>query len=321
MISVIVPVFNSASYLHRCLESLVAQTFQDLEIILVNDGSTDTSLQICNEWAQKDNRVKVINKENGGAASSRNLGLSLSKGEFIGFVDSDDWIHPKMYELLYNAIRSHQADIIECDFQTVNEVCELSSDVDESLEITKLNPEEALEELIRERRIHQVPWNKLYRRNVIGNIKFPEGIICEDEFWTYQVISRATSIVCVKAILYFYYQSVDSVMRASYSQRRLVCIKAYEERLAFVTRYFPRLYKLANKSYLSACLFHSQMLWMNPWVDLDGSIRASLHTRFCSGDFGSLLAIANWKYKIWYRLFRYFPAFTCRIRNLCGIGL
>ncbi len=320
MISVIVPVYNVEAYLDRCVESIVKQTYRDLEIILVDDGSKDHSPQMCDEWGKKDIRIKVIHKKNGGLSDARNTGLANAKGEYVGFIDSDDLIHPQMYELLYQEIISHQADVVECGYQKFSNDHEIPKEFQVVRDAIELTPEHALAELILERKIHQTTWNKLYRMNLLANIPFPVGKICEDEFWTYQIIGRAVKVVQFSSPLYFYYQRAESIIH-TYSLKRLFGIDAFQERLKYVTEHFPSLYQIANKSYLSSCLYHSQMLYLFPQVDTDGSARESLHKRFQDGDVSSMLSISNWKYKIWYRLFLYFPTFTCKIRNLLKIGL
>src|SRR5690348_8514297 len=120
-ISIIVPIYDVQKYLFKCIDSILAQTFTDYELILVNDGSPDSCGEICNEFAKKDKRIKVIHKKNGGLSSARNAGLEIAKGEYIGFIDSDDFIHNKMYEILYQNALFHSSDIIICDFLKVNE--------------------------------------------------------------------------------------------------------------------------------------------------------------------------------------------------------
>ncbi len=120
-ISIIVPVYNVENYLKKCLDSIVNQTFKDIEIILINDGSTDNSLNICKEYAKKDHRIRLINKPNGGLSSARNVGIDLSTGEYLGFVDSDDWIALNMYEKLYNLCKIFNADISQCKYIRNNE--------------------------------------------------------------------------------------------------------------------------------------------------------------------------------------------------------
>ena len=320
MISVIVPVYNVEAYLERCVESIVGQTYRDLEIILVDDGSKDHSSQICDEWAKKDGRIKVILKENGGAATARNRGIEAASGEFIVFIDSDDWIEPSMFEILLSAIQEEKADVVEClldRFKDGEQPCRYDG---APISRIHFDPEGALEELIRERKLHQTPVNKLYRTELVKGIPFQEGCICEDEYWTYQVFGQAKSIVFLDVVLYHYYQSAGSVMRSSYSLKRLACIDAYQRRLEYVTEHFPRLVPLANRAYLGACIFHYQMLCWYSDVDASGEERRQLHHRFCKGAWQGLIHHASWKYKLWYGMFRYLPSVTARLRNAFKIG-
>lgn len=320
IISVIVPVYNVEAYLNRCVESIVGQTYRDLEIILVDDGSRDGSPQMCDEWAKKDGRIKVIHKENGGLSDARNAGLAVATGDYVSFVDSDDLIHPQMIELLYQEQEVHHADVVECGFLKFSDYNEISSEVQTVHDTMELTPENALAELILERNIHQIAWNKLYRRELLTGVPFPVGRICEDEFWTYKIIGKATKIVCFSTALYYYFQREESIIH-TYSLKRLHCIEAFEERLKYVTEHFPSLCRIANKSYLSACFYHFQRLCALPQIDADKQARKGLLARFQNGDLKALFSLANWKYKIWYRLFLLFPYFTCKVRNLLRIGL
>ena len=319
MISVIVPVYNVEAYLNRCVESIVGQTYRDLEIILVDDGSRDGSPQMCDEWAKKDGRIKVIHKENGGLSDARNAGLAVATGDYVSFVDSDDLIHPQMIELLYQEQEVHHADVVECGFLKFRDYNEISSEVRTVQDTIELTPENALAELILEQRIHQIACCKLYRRELLAGIPFPVGRICEDEFWTYKIIGKATKIVCFSTALYYYYQREGSIIH-TYSLKRLHCIEAFEERLKYVKEHFPRLVPLANRAYLGACIFHYQMLCWYSDVDASGEERRQLHQRFCKGDWRGLIRQASWKYKLWYGMFRYLPSVTARLRNAFKIG-
>ena len=320
MISVIVPVYNVEAYLDRCVGSIVGQTYKDLEIILVDDGSKDRSPQMCDEWARKDARIKVIHKENGGAATARNKGISIASGEYIVFIDSDDWIESSMFEVLLNAMQEEKADIVECKLDWFGDGEEPCRYEGSPIQRILYDTGGALEELIRERRLHQTPVNKLYRRELMKGIPFEEGRICEDEYWTYQIFGQAKKIMLLDVVLYHYYQSSGSVMRAPYSLKRLACIDAYEQRLEYVSKRFPKLVSLANRTYLGACIFHYQMLSLHCDVDVSGNERRQLHQRYCEGDWRGLVQQATWKYKFWYSLFRHFPNVTARLRNAFKIG-
>ncbi len=319
MISVIVPVYNVEAYLTRCIESIVGQTYRDLEIILVDDGSLDASSQMCDEWAKKDGRIKVIHKVNGGLSDARNAGLAVATGEYVSFVDSDDLIHSQMIELLYQELSFHHADVAECGFLKFSDYNEISSKERTVQDTIELTPESALAELILERKIHQIACSKLYRRELLTGVPFPVGKICEDEFWTYKIIGKATKIVCFSTALYYYFQREGSIIH-TYSLKRLHCIEAFEERLKYVTEHFPRLVPLANRAYLGACIFHYQMLCWYSDVDDSGEERRQLHRRFCEGDWRGLIRYASWKYKLWYSMFRYLPGVTAWLRNAFKIG-
>lgn len=321
LISVIIPVYKVEAYLDRCLESVVNQTYRDLEIILVDDGSPDRCPRMCDEWAKQDGRIRVIHKENGGAAQARNAGMREAHGEYIGFVDSDDWIEPQFYEILLESAQTNKCNIVECRLECYTDEESVKHYTGEEFQTRLFSTEDALREIILERQFHQTPVNKLYKAELARSIAFPEGQICEDEVWTYQVLGKGKKLASLDVVLYHYFQSAGSVMRQDYSLKRLACVSAFEGRMEYMRQHFPSLYPLACKSYLSACFFHYQMLCRYPYVDPDGTERQNLHRRFLQGDFSLLLSQANAKYKLWYRLFRFFPTFTCKIRNLLNIGL
>ena len=320
MISVIVPVYNVEAYLDRCVESIVKQTYHDLEIILVDDGSPDQCPQICECWAQRDSRIRVIHKKNGGLSDARNAGLAIANGEYIGFVDSDDVLHCMMYETLYKVLEKTRADLVECRFQKFTVDMPTSMAVHPNAVIKEYSPEEALRGLILGTTFHQTVWNKLYSHVLIKNKLFAVGKICEDEYWTYQILGSAQKIAAVDEALYYYFQRNDSIIH-TYNKKRLDCIEAWENRKDYMSLHFPLLYPLANKAYLFACLFHFQLLCRYPQADVDGVERQKLHRRFREGDFAMLLSQVNAKYKGWYWLFWHFPNLTCKIRNFLNIGL
>ena len=214
-ISIIVPVYNVENYLKNCIDSILTQTFKDFELILVNDGSTDNSLSICESYKAIDNRIKIVNKKNGGLSSARNAGLDIAAGEYIGFVDSDDYIHPQMYEILYNEIIKNKADISMCDFEKVYEFDKklLESSFILCDEIDILNNKEALYELGGKNGVtYVVAWNKLYKRELFKDVKFKEGIIHEDEYIIHRLLYQVNKLVYIKEKLHFYLQREGSIM-------------------------------------------------------------------------------------------------------------
>ena len=178
LISVIVPIYKVEKYLHKCIDSILAQTYTNLEIILVDDGSPDNCGKICDEYAAKDSRIKVIHQPNGGLSAARNAGLDIATGDYIGFVDSDDYIAPDMYEKLYNALVKNDADMAICDYQRFgNELpydeMSLTTEV-----ITGLQAMEKQNTVINCSFV--VAWSKLYKSFIFSNVRFPVGKINED---------------------------------------------------------------------------------------------------------------------------------------------
>ena len=199
LVSIIIPVYNVEKYLDKCLDSVVNQTYTNLEIILVDDGSPDRCPAICDEWKSRDSRIKVIHQPNGGLSRARNAGLKIATGEFIGFVDSDDWIEPDMYETLLSTMLETGADIVVCNFYCEEVNSDAFIQKPKSPVIERYTAEEALKLLISEKTfIHPVVWNKLFRKHLLTNLLFPEDKIYEDNLWTPQAIGGANSIITMK---------------------------------------------------------------------------------------------------------------------------
>lgn len=201
MISVIVPIYNVEKYLSKCIESIINQTYKDLEIILVDDGSTDSSGKICDEFATKDNRIKVIHKNNGGVSSARNQGLDKANGDYIAFVDSDDYIEKDMYEKMINIINKYGVDIVSCNYNHVNGKIEpfFSLDKDEYID----NKTELIEKIFQYKNYDMILFNKLYKKYIWNNIRFPIGInLAEDLMMLYPTINLANKFYCMKEALY-----------------------------------------------------------------------------------------------------------------------
>lgn len=193
LISVIIPVYNIEDYLRKCLISIIEQTYKNLEIIIINDGSTDNTPTICDEFAAHDNRIKVIHQENNGLSYSRNVGLDNAHGEYLGFVDGDDWIEKDMYETLYNLIIQHKADISICthfsEFTDTTKI-EFNSGV-----IQEFTPNEAIICLLEDIKIRNYLWEKLSKRELYKDIRFPVGKIFEDMAVQHKVFYNAQKVV------------------------------------------------------------------------------------------------------------------------------
>ena len=252
LISVIVPVYRVEAYLDRCIRSLVEQTYSNLEILLVDDGSPDGSGRLCDTWADKDNRIRVIHKENAGAGAARNTALDAARGELIGFVDSDDYLHPNFYAHLYSLITAG-ADIAECEIG-ITEDDDLPMDDGTGAKIITCGTEEALCLHIRDELFCQTPPNKLYRRTCVSDIRFPEGNLIDDEFFTYRVLGNAKQLAHSAACMYAYRQQSGSAMHKPYSLRRLQGLDAKLQRLEYLLRQFPGLVPEAKVDLLMTSL-------------------------------------------------------------------
>ena len=243
LISIIVPVYKVEKYLDKCVESIVSQTYKNLEIILVDDGSPDNCPEMCNEWAKKDDRIKVIHKENGGLSDARNAGIDIANGKYIGFVDSDDYIMPNMFEKLYNTIRKNNADISLCSFIAVDEKGEKITDA-EKMENQVLTGEQTMKNLVEGASVlFVIVWNKLYKREIFDDIRFEKGRLHEDEFAIHHILGKAKNIACINDGLYLYLQRNNSITGGKEKIQHLDYIIAQVDRYYFVKQNFPKLAK------------------------------------------------------------------------------
>lgn len=259
-VSIIVPIYKVEEYLDRCIWSILNQTWSDFELILVDDGSPDKCPAICDEWEKKDKRIKVIHKENGGLSDARNAGLKISSGEFIVFVDSDDWLAVDYLRILMESIQNSQCDIVECGIiRTKGEKTTGVFSEEKNKEIVLFEVEDALRELINDGKFHQYVWNKLYRRNVIDKIFFEKGKTNEDEFWTYQVFGNAKKIGLINIPLYYYLQRETSIMGEGYSLKRLDALEAKLERQKYIKCKYPKLEDVAKINLFTSCIYQGQM--------------------------------------------------------------
>ncbi|MBR2089671.1 MAG: glycosyltransferase family 2 protein [Fibrobacter sp.] len=229
LISIIVPIYKVEPYLQRCLDSIVNQIYTNLEIILVDDGSPDNCPQICDKYAARDNRIVVIHKENGGLSDARNAGLNICKGEYISFIDSDDWVSLEYINELYSSIKETHADIAIVNHKHVTSFP--AREIQEKRRIKPFSKQQALFKLIAEQ--HQpfvVSWGKLYRRELFSDIRFPIRKHHEDEFTSHLLINKAAKVAYSNRTMYFYYQRTDSITKQNHI---LDVIEAFENRLKF----------------------------------------------------------------------------------------
>ena len=256
LISVIVPVYNVENYLEQCIRSIAGQTYRNLEIILVDDGSPDGSGVICDTWAAKDSRNRVVHQENAGAGAARNTGLELARGEYIAMIDSDDYLHSNMFSHLAR-LMLEGADIAECTMEQTEDDALALEDGSGAI-ITWASREEAMGLHIRDELFCQTPPNKLYRRSTIGQVRFPVGNLIDDEFFTYQVIGNCEKLAHSSAKMYAYRQQPGSAMHKPYSLKRLQGLYAKEQRLEYLKQRMPELVEEAKFDLFFTCLYAMQ---------------------------------------------------------------
>ena len=221
-ISVIIPVYNVQEYLPKCLDSVIAQTYGNLEILLVNDGSTDQSGEICDRYAQKDSRIHVIHQDNKGLAAARNTGIEAAAGTYIGFVDSDDWIELDMYEFLYDLLHEHQADLAICRLREISSTNLTNYSTGQLLVCDGLT---AFKKMILQ--AHTYPLNigvvnKLYKKELLTDCTFPVGRLTEDIYFTPKVLYRCRKCVYQDTAKYNYLRErPGSIMNAQLNSRRV----------------------------------------------------------------------------------------------------
>lgn len=249
-ISIIVPVYKVERFLSRCVDSILSQTFSDFALILVDDGSPDNCGALCDAYATQDSRVRVIHQKNGGLSAARNAGidaaLAADDGQWLAFVDSDDWVHPQYLQTLYDAAHKTGCLLSVCDlYRTSGEDFPWNGDV--QVQVMEADDFYGAET---EEPIATVAWNKLYHRSLFTSLRYPVGKLHEDEFTTYQAVYQAGTVAVVSEKLYAYYQNPEGIMGASWSPKRLHMLEAFEQQAAFAkAENHPRLLKKAAEGY------------------------------------------------------------------------
>lgn len=245
LISVIVPVYNVENYLSRCVDSIINQTYSNLEIILVDDGSTDSSGIICDEYKKKDKRITVIHQENGGVSSARNRALDIIKGKYVVFSDSDDFVSKDYIMYLYKLLLKYKSDISICGLQSVGEKYAVQNKREKSI-VRVYDSRTALEMLCYQKEIANAPWGKMYKASLFNDIRYPVGrAYSEDLITTYKLIDKSAKIVKGSKKIYFYYQRTDSVMHQSFSLKLMDKIEISEEVMKHIQEKYPELIKAA----------------------------------------------------------------------------
>ena len=235
LISIIIPIYNVEKFLDRCIKSVIAQTYTNIQIILVDDGSPDMCPEMCDYYAKLDKRIEVIHKKNGGLSDARNAGLHMAKGEWVTFIDSDDMISNSFIESLYKTAIDNKCDIAMCKFKSFED--QIPNNIKHCNNVDVVSSENMLNRIYGTNHKSYletiVTWNKIYRKALFNEIRFPYGRIHEDEATTYKLLYFAKNIAIINEELYFYYQNPSGIMKRQFNVNRLDYLDALRERYNF----------------------------------------------------------------------------------------
>ncbi|WEG11510.1 glycosyltransferase [Pullulanibacillus sp. KACC 23026] len=259
-ISIIVPIYKVEAYLKRCVQSVIQQTYRNLEIILVDDGSPDRCGVWIEAFAKEDSRIRPLHKENGGLSDARNVGMQAATGDYMFFLDSDDWIAPTAIETLMNQLHRFQADVVQSNFYYAYQDYLLLDDryYGEVSPVILDNPE-LMRELVKNEKVKNFAWGKLYKTELIKELPFRKGVLFEDVFWAHQVMHRVHRYVILNQPLYYYFQRNDSIV-AHYTSRNLDMLRGLKERHWFISMNYKDLVNESLKTLLKQTLIHYHQL-------------------------------------------------------------
>lgn len=320
MISVIVPIYNVEKYLARCVDSIVNQTYKNLEIILVDDGSPDRCPQMCDDYAEKDSRIKVVHKKNGGLSDARNAGMAVATGKYISFIDSDDYVSDDFFECLLDVMNKENSDIAECSvvkFYEDNRFDEFSDD----LSVKTYDTQDAMSALIAENPFHQHVWNKLYKTELVKDIPYAVGKLNEDEFWTYRVFGRANKVARLNKTMYYYFQRNSSIMGVGYNIRRLDALEGKANRQKYIENNFPDLSTQAKIDLYGSCMFaYQSVLKFMSGADKKKALELIRKYRKMYNLSFDEIKLADKSARKYFYLAKCNFGFCCKFRAISGIG-
>lgn len=274
LISVVVPVYNVEKYLNRCVESIKNQTYENLEIILVDDGSPDKCPKLCDDFKKNDKRIKVIHKKNGGLSDARNRGIDIAKGKYITFIDSDDYVKKEYVELLYHTLKKFNSDISICSHSVEYEN---GSIIDKSCNIEKAySKEEALENMMYGKNIDTSSWGKLFKIELFNKIRFPINRLFEDSATTYLLFDLAEKISYSGKSMYFYEIRNDSITSSNFNSKKMDLIISTKEMYSFIERKYPKLIKAAKRRLMYSYL--STLTQMIKSKNVDKNLKNNVYT-------------------------------------------
>lgn len=320
LISVIVPIYNVEKYLARCVDSIVNQTYKNLEIILVDDGSPDRCPQMCDDYAEKDSRIKVVHKKNGGLSDARNAGIAVATGEYISFIDSDDYVSDDFFECLLDVMNKENSDIAECSvvkFYEDNRFDEFSDD----LSVKTYDTQDAMSALIAENPFHQHVWNKLYKTELVKDIPYAVGKLNEDEFWTYRVFGRVNKVARLNKTMYYYFQRSSSIMGVGYNIRRLDALEGKANRQKYIENNFPDLSTQAKIDLYGSCMFaYQSVLKFMSGADKKKALELIRKYRKMYNLSFDEIKLADKSARKYFYLAKCNFGFCCKFRAISGIG-
>ena len=261
LISVVIPVYNVEKYIRESLDSIINQTYKNLQIILIDDGSTDSSGSICDEYAASDDRITVIHQKNAGAGAAKNTGLDLIQGEYFSIIDSDDYIELNMYEKMVCYMENYRVDVVQCLFRNVFVNCKVDRKyIIKSNGIRKVSRNKFLKEYLYDWK-YAIFWNKLFKTSLLKNIRFPIGRKIDDEFFTYKLICNSEHIVNTQDVFYNYRMRQSSVMNENADKRLILDrIDCFVERYEYVSERFPELEVLYYQKLADALIYYKNIV-------------------------------------------------------------
>jgi glycosyltransferase involved in cell wall biosynthesis len=302
LVSIIVPIYKVEKYMERCVESIITQTYKNIEIILIDDGSPDKCPQICDHYMEKDKRIKVIHQQNKGLSGARNSGLRIMTGQYVMFVDSDDVIHHYMVEHLVGVIKKYNADMVICNFEEFNNINKIVMNIEEDNSVIK-SKTEIYKELFSLKNKIQTAWGKLYRSEMFKEFSYPEDKkFAEDMFVIHKLIDKAEKIVWDNRVYYYYFQGGVSLVRSEFSINKLLMVDAAKEWNDFINNKYSYLeefslacyFAILSSTYIEILLNNREGIY-DKYLDLyDQEIKKNF-TKYK----GNKVALKNEKIKIY----------------------
>lgn len=266
-LSIVVPVYKVERFLDKCIESVLAQTFTDFELILVDDGSPDNCGKMCDEWAAKDDRIRVIHKKNGGLSDARNAGIEAAKGDYIGLVDSDDYIKPDMFEVLVGNLEKYQADISMCGYADVYANRIRKDNLDRK--VYEWNQEEAIYQILLGKLLSVHAVTKLYKRRLFDNVRYPVGKVSEDAYIIMDILKQINKAVFTPYSAYYYVHRGESINTSKFKEIDLTRIEAHEKNYHFIKENYPRYERIAYDRWLGSIAFIGHKIAFSNWKKLN----------------------------------------------------